>query len=711
MKTTQTRPLLIALIALAGTTLSWFMPGANAASPPEKPNVIFFLMDDLGWNDLGYTGSKFFESPNIDRLSKQGVVLTRAYAAPICSPSRASLLTGLDPARTGFTSPRGGDPLEVLKAHVQPRIYSPEEFKDNWRELPGGMKAAPPNQRALMVVSTSRLSTDYPSIAKIFKANGYTTGHFGKWHVGPVPFSPIEHGFDVDVPHVNSPGPMGGHLGPWPLWERENVPANKGRNIDDCLADHAVKFIQENKGHPFYMNFWSYGVHVPIQARQEIVDYFKARAPQTGQNNPVYAAMIKSTDAAFGKVWKAVEEAGLAEKTVLVFYSDNGGVNYGTPQITDNSPLRGGKGDTWEGGVRVPGFVVWPGGTKAGTKCDLPVNCRDIFPTLADICALKGLPKFDGRSVAPALAGKAMEEKPIFTHLPQYGVYGTAPTTSVVLDGWKLFCRYCDMADQRNRYELYNLKEDAGETLDCHRSRPDIVAKLSKILDEHLKETKAAVPQPNPAYRGANKGEFEGLAYEVLEPIFKRGVRFPLVVCLGAKDDNAAYEELQKGGFNQFKHPIYLLALKYPQTGEGTGALAADKVAGLIRKILQDYPITARQVYVTGADKGSAGVWELASLHPELFAAALPVGGAAPSAPAEGLKNLPVWAFGGAHDPAVATTRQLIESLKSAGSPEAKYTEYAQNEQVQLDNVWGNLDVLDWLFAQSRPLGKPGAQK
>jgi arylsulfatase A-like enzyme len=663
--------------------------GANT----DKLNVIFFLMDDLGWNDLGFTGSKFFESPNIDRLSQRGVVFTRAYAACICSPSRASIITGLDPARTGLTMPRGGDPLEVLKAHVQPRIYTPAELKDNWRNLPGGMQS-PPNQRAMSVVSASRLSTEYRSIAKVFKAAGYRTAHFGKWHVGPEPFSPIEHGFDIDVPHVNSAGPMGRHFGPWREWVEESGPESKGRQIDDVLADHAVKFIQENKDRPFYMNFWTYGVHVPIQAREETIAYFKAKAPKTGQNNPVYAAMIKHTDDAIGRVWKAVEEAVLAQKTVIVFYSDNGGVNYGTPQITDNSPLRGGKGNIYEGGVRVPAFFVWPGVAQAGTTCDLPINTRDFFPTLAEICGVGGLPKFDGRSVAPALSGKPMEAKPIFTHYPHYtGNWGNggAPATTVVSEGWKLFRVYYDGPAQTDRFELYNLKDDPGETLDYHRSKPELVAKLNNLIEAFVKETGAALPKPNPDYKGALKGEFEGLSYKLLEPVVKRGARWPLVVCLEG-EGNPAYVELHKTSI-QNRNGTFLLAVK-----------SHEKVADLIAKLLKDYPIQPRQVYVTGQGIGAVAAWELAARHPGLFAAVLPVGGAGVPEQVAALKDVSVWAFHGAHDAVmpVAGARKMNDALKAAGSTVAKSTEYSQNEQVLLDNVWGNPEVLEWLFGQTR---------
>ena len=256
-------------------------------------------------------------------------------------------------------------------------------------------------------------------------------------------------------------------LGPGRIGKRSSGPEAKGRQVDDVLADHAVKFIRENKDRPFYLNFWTYGVHIPFQAKRELVEHFKAKAdPKSGQRNSLYAAMIKHSDDAIGRVWKAVEDAGLAEKTVVVFYSDNGAVNWamgppckvfgipeGTP-VTDNSPLRGGKGDVYEGGVRVPGFVIWPGVTKAGTRCDLPVNTRDLFPTLAEICSLKGLPKFDGRSVAPALAGKPMDERPIFTHYPHYGggwSKGNSPATTVMFEGWKLIRFYFDGPGQKHR--------------------------------------------------------------------------------------------------------------------------------------------------------------------------------------------------------------------------------------------------------------------
>lgn len=686
--------------------------GQNAkAATPERPNVIFFLMDDLGWRDPGYTGSTFHESPTIDRLAARGVNLTRAYAACICSPSRASLLTGLDPARIGLTTPQGGDKREVLKADVQPRAYSAEELKTNGKDLPGFM-SAPPNQRALQVMSTTRLSTDYPSIGKIFRSNGYATGHFGKWHVGPEPFSPLQHGFDVDVPHTNTPGPMPpGHFGSWRDWPGEDGPESKGTQIDERLAEHAATFIRENKDRPFYMNFWTYGVHIPFQAKKELVEYFKTKAdPGSGQRNPLYAAMIKHTDDAIGRVWQAVEEAGLADTTVVVFLSDNGGINWGMSgfnrpydmadgiPVTDNSPYRGGKGSVYEGGVRVPGFVIWPSVAKAGSQCDLPINTRDILPTLAEICSLENLPKFDGRSFASALRGQTMEERPIFNHYPHYGSWnkGNAPVTTVSYQGWKLLRFYFDGPDQSHRYELYQLEDDPGESIDYSSTAPERVAKLEKLMDEFVKETGAVLPKPNPDYIGALKGSFEGISYELLEPM-KRGVKAPLVICMEG-DGNSAYADLQRSDL-QITDALYLLKLQSPATAAEMEDLA-QKLPGLIGRLSREHPIVAWRVFLTGKGEGADAVWTLAASQPRLFTAVVPVGGAGAPDKASALQTMPVWAFGAAGQS--AGVRQTVDALKAAGSTVATYTEYDRHAPEMLHAVWRNPDVLTWLLAQKR---------
>jgi arylsulfatase A-like enzyme len=736
---------LVFLLAICAAAPGRAAVAAPASSAP--PNVIFFLIDDLGWNDLGYTGGRFYESPNIDQLARRGVVFTRMYAAPICSPSRASLLTGLDPARTGMVSPRGDDALEVLQAHVQPRIYTEQELKKDRRKLPGGMQA-PPNQRTLQVVSVSRLSTNYRSIARLFGAHGYRTAHFGKWHVGPTPYSPLEHGFDVNEPRVNSPGPLKpGHFGPWPDWPGEDGPANNAAQIDSVLAKHAVTFIHENKDRPFFLNFWTYGVHIPWQAEKKTIEHFRAKVASGIPGNAVHAAMIKHTDDAIGQVWQAVEAAGVAEKTIVVFLSDNGaGINAmrhpmlperGVP-ITDNAPLRGGKGDIYEGGVRIPGFMIWPGVSRAGARCDLPVNCRDVLPTLAEMCGIHDLPPMDGRSVAPAVAGQAMPERPIFTHLPYYwnwSIGGGAPATSVVLEGWKLIRFYSDGPNQKTRHELYHLAEDPGETHDHSLRQPELVAKLDQLITAYARETGAVLPVPNPAYQEARTDTFEGLEYQLFAPSIRREGRYPLVVCLsGALDDGPENLERDNRGFaelqmtaRQFLHPAFLLALRCPKgaqwvngpAGEASYDLDAvaespqsQKVLALVAKLLQEQHIEPRRVYLTGQGTGANGVWDLILRHPGVFAAAVPVGGGGSPKHAELIKDLPVWVFDCADSPSAAGSRAMAAALEAAGSTVARSTECAADGQMQLDNLWrhpvvrvGNAHrpvVPDWLFEQAQ---------
>jgi arylsulfatase A-like enzyme len=494
------RPIIMLLVAALVTLCP-----ITAYSASDKLNVLMILMDDLGWRDLHCTGSTFYETPNIDKLAAGGVMFTRSYAAaPICSPTRASIVTGLYPGRIGLTLPSGTDPIEVLEARVQKRAYSPAEAKSK-QTVEQPVRGGPALQKAVQVVSATRLPIKHPSIARLFKANGYRTAHFGKWHLGPEPFSALDHGFDVDVPHINSAGPpQPGHFGPWPDWPGESGAENKGRHVDECLAEHAAHFIHENKDRPFYLNFWSYGVHIPFQAKPELIQHFEQTAdPNAGQRNPKYAAMIKHTDDAIGRVWKAVEEAGLAEKTVVVFLSDNGGVNWGSPiPITDTQPLRGGKGDVYEGGVRVPGFVVWPGTGKAGTKSDTIFTSMDVLPTLAEICSLRDVPAVDGRSIAPAVAGKPLPSRPFFMHYAHYGNWnkGGHPATSVVADGWKLIRFYFDGAQQQHRYELYHLDEDVGESVNLAELQPERVQELDRLIDGFLADTKAVQPKRNPDY-------------------------------------------------------------------------------------------------------------------------------------------------------------------------------------------------------------------
>lgn len=727
------------LFASLRATLPALLFACVGAAPVDKPNVIVFLMDDLGWRDLHCTGSTFHETPNIDRLASRGVLFTRSYAAaPICSPTRASIITGLYPNRIGLTLPWGHHKIEVLDAHVQARAYSVEEAKQITTQL---VRGGPPNQKALQVVTATRLSTKHPSIARLFKANGYRTAHFGKWHLGPEPYSALDHGFDLDVPHLNSAGPpRPGHFGAWPDWAGENGPENKGRQVDDRLAEHAIAFIRENRQRPFYMNFWTYGVHVPSQARRELIDYFAAKAdPKSDQRNPLYAAMIKHTDDAIGRVWAAVEEAGLVENTVVVFLSDNGGVTVGGGRlpnpddklVTSNLPLRGEKGDVYEGGVRVPGFVIWPGVGRPGAKSDVPFRTIDVLPTVAEICGLKGVPKVDGRSVAPAVAGQPLPERPVFMHYPHYGNWNTggSPAATVVSEGWKLIRFFYDGPAQKHRYELYHLAVDPGELVDLNRREPKRVEAMDRLLDGFLRETDAVLPQPNPAYRPPSSSVFENIVYQLFKPEDPKKTLFPLVVCLAGKepatsgksaDENRAFEDLQRTVV-QFRHPSYLLSVQLPRGGPQVkwkagqaelplaAAAASDTakvVLALLEKLLKEHPIDPKRLYITGEGLGALGAWHMAVQHPDRFAAAVLLGGAGLPSEAKRAGNMPVWAFHWEGDELVPVSgsRQLIAALRSAGATAVNYTEYKRDEEGMLDQVWQNRALTDWLFGQSREI-------
>ncbi|MGB0259665.1 MAG: sulfatase, partial [Coraliomargarita sp.] len=335
----------------------------------EKPmNVIFILADDLGWSDTELYGTtRYYKTPNINRLAERGMLFTRAYAnSPLCSPTRASILTGQTPLRHGSTAPNH---------HIA------GEAKLRAAESPTGplfQKATPPQ-------SANRLDTAWPTLAKLIQAKGYATGHFGKWHLGMEPYSPLEHGFDVDIPHYPGPGPKQFFVGNW------NYPNLKARhpkeNIEDRMAEEAVKWMKSVKDQPFYLNYWAFSVHGPWDSHKHLVEHYKKTLdPNDEQRAPTYAAMIHVFDDAVGVLLDAVDELGIADHTAFVFTSDNGGNMYNTIDggvpPTSNRPLRGGKATEWEGGVRVPCAVVWPGLTDAGSRSDTVIQSCDFYPTI-----------------------------------------------------------------------------------------------------------------------------------------------------------------------------------------------------------------------------------------------------------------------------------------------------------------------------------------
>jgi arylsulfatase A-like enzyme len=481
-----------------------FLLAPLAAVAADKPNIILILADDLGGRDLACFGSKYHETPNLDRLAQRGVRLTQAYSAsPLCSPTRSSIMTGQHPARTGITAPGCHLPKVILK-----------------KQLLSG------NARVDVANSVTRLKPGYYTLAEALKGAGYATGHFGKWHLGHnmAPgdtYEPKDQGFDVDWPHTpRAPGPGGGYFAPWTNFISD--PAIKdeaGRHVDERMADEAGQFIRNSKGRPFFLNFWLFSVHSPWNARPDYIEHFKKKTdPDNPQKNPLYAAMVKSMDEAVGRLLRHLEESGEADNTLIIFWSDNGGYAYPPKQTdpmgyaeipaTSNLPYRSGKASLYEGGTRAPGIVVWPGKVKAGTTADFLIQSTDLYPTLLNVCGAspKADQKTDGFDQTAALAGGASPRTQIFCHFP----HGDA-ARDAVMDGfyagsyvrkgdWKLLRFYARNDDGSDDLELYDLKNDLGERRNLAKDKPELVKELNGLITDFLKDTEAVIPKLNPHF-------------------------------------------------------------------------------------------------------------------------------------------------------------------------------------------------------------------
>jgi len=462
-----------------------------ADGPKPKPNILFILADDLGWRDLGCFGSRFYDTPNIDRLAARGVRFTQAYAAnPYCSPTRASILTGLYPARIGLVSASAHAP----QVNLMKRLYA----------------SRPADHRLIPPQPVTRLGTDRVSLARTFKAAGYATGHFGKWHLGESPHGPLQQGFDSDIPHTSAGAPPGGYLDASRLMTQVGLPARKGEHLEDRMAEEAAAWIKANQDRPFFLNYWAFSVHGPWQGKPEYVSAFGKRSKENeAQRHPVYAAMVKSLDDAVGRLLSTLDELKLTDRTIIVFTSDNGAVVHpdkksepddawaGVP-LTSNAPLREGKGSIYEGGTRVPAIVSWPPVVPAGRSSAALLSSVDYFPTLIELC---GLPRpegatFDGVSQVAALMGEATTtRKEIYNYYP----YGET-AASVRRGRWKLIRFFCANPDFTDRIELYDLAEDIGETRNLAAEEPEKARELMGLLAAWLQQTEAVIPIPNPAW-------------------------------------------------------------------------------------------------------------------------------------------------------------------------------------------------------------------
>lgn len=474
----------------------------QARADETKPlNVIFILADDLGWADTSLYGrTKYHQTPNLDRLARRGMTFSRAYSAsPLCSPTRSAVITGQSPARTGITTPNGHVPQVVLQA-----------------SLP---KSGPADQKALMPNTVTRLKPEYQTLAESLRSAGYATGHFGKWHLGTDPYSPLQQGFDVDLPHHPGPGPAGSYVAPWKFRDFDHDPAIPDEHIEDRMAKEAVKFLEKNRDRPFYMNYWMFSVHAPFDAKKSLIEKYRARVnPADPQRCPTYAAMIESMDDAVGTLLDTLDRLKIADQTIIIFTSDNGGNMYslvdGTVP-TSNFPLRGGKATMFEGGTRVPCVIAWPGVTQPGSRSESLVQSEDYYPTLLEGLRLKPAEGqiFDGVSIYSALSGKPMQHPPAFQFFPHSPpVPDWLPPAVAVHEGdWKLIRLFHGGEKGNHRYLLFNLKDDISETMNLAAQQPEMVKRLDGLITDFLQRTSAVVPAPNPAFNPASyRPELEG---------------------------------------------------------------------------------------------------------------------------------------------------------------------------------------------------------
>ncbi len=443
---------------------------ASAATALRRPNIVLILIDDYGWRDTGFNGSKFYETPNIDRLAREGMVFTNGYSASaVCSPTRAAIMTGKYPARLRLTSHLQG----ASNRYHYTKVIQPS--------------------------TRLALPLEEVTIAEVLRGEGYRTACVGKWHLGTQGFLPSDQGFDVAL-GGDEAGSTNNFF--YPAWlKKVSLDGKSGDYLTDRLTTLGCEFIRSNQDRPFFLYLPHFAVHTPIEGKPEKVKKYDAKARAADpQNFGEYAAMIESVDESVGQILDTLRETGQAENTLVLFSSDNGGVTSrewkGRP-VTSNLPLRVGKGHLYEGGIRVPTVVRWPGVTKAGSRCDEPVVSYDYAATIAEVAGVNRtkLPVMDGRSFAGLLRGRAGKVRDLFWHYPHYSPQGGRPAAAIRNANDKLILFFED-----SRVELYDLQNDIGESTDLAALQPKKAAALRKRLEEWLRVTGAQIPVKNPNY-------------------------------------------------------------------------------------------------------------------------------------------------------------------------------------------------------------------
>lgn len=537
----STRILLVLLTALAIPVSCFAQKKKDKIAKP--PNVVFFLVDDLGWRDVGCFGSEFYETPNIDKMAKEGVKFTNAYSAcHVCSPTRASIVTGKYPARLNLT---------------------------DW--LPGRNDFA--YQRLLNVEVIQQVPYEETTIAEALKAKGYSTAIVGKWHLGEPPSDPTKHGFDMHIPAGWSKG--------WPLaydapFKLPNYDGKPGEYLTDRLTTDALQYIEEHRDQPFFLYFSHFAVHDPIEGRKDLVEKYRKklaalptdkRPPYILEGNPdndqltidervsllkdsayngfsqlprgtvkikqrqdnvEFAAMVEAMDESLGRVMSKLKELGIDDNTIVIFCSDNGGMsagNFGRPSkvlnpqtpdknfSTSNLPLRGGKGWQYEGGVRVPMIIKWAGVKSPGSSCSAPVITTDFYPSILEMAGLPLMPEqhMDGRSLAPLLKGaKSIDREAIYWHFPHYSNHGMQSPGSAVRAGKYKLIEYFE----NGTVQLFDLEKDLSELHDLSKENPAKVKELQGMLQAWRKSVNAKMMVPNPEYV-AGREPWKGYKYDI----------------------------------------------------------------------------------------------------------------------------------------------------------------------------------------------------
>jgi len=479
-----------------------------------KPNILFILADDLGYHDLSCMGSHYYETPNVDRIANEGMIFTNGYAAcQVCSPSRASIMTGKFPARHGITCHIGAPSGEDWRSRGRNNKLLPADYLHN-------------------------LPHEFITLPEALKETGYKTFFAGKWHLGSKGSWPEDHGFDINKGGWDTGGPQGGYFAPWKNPNLKSGP--DGENLSIRLANETANFIKENKDTSFFAYLSFYAVHSPIQTTRKKWAKYRQKAWEAGiaesgfkmgrflpvrqvQDNPVYAGLVETMDDAVGIVLNTLDELGLDKNTIVIFTSDNGGVAAGDAFSTSNLPLRAGKGYQFEGGIREPYFIKIPW-MEGGRECSTPVTGTDFYPTLLELVGAKLKPEehIDGISLVPLLKGKSVEERPLYWHFPHYGNQGGEPSSIIRQGEWKFIHYYED-----GREELYNLQKDLEETTNVAERNPELTKQLSEQLFTFLMEMGALFPERDPEYREElEKKYLKQVENELLPQLEKQRLNF-----------------------------------------------------------------------------------------------------------------------------------------------------------------------------------------